>query len=333
MAKAPYLICGWGSIGRRHFRNLRTLGEENIVVYRFGKSTIELDELTGVQVEWDLERALEQWKPVAAVICNPTALHLDVAIPAAAAGCHLLIEKPISDRLDRIDDLRSALAGQGGKVLVGYHLRFHPALAEIKRVLENGDLGRVVGARAHWGEYLPDWHPWEDYRESYSARAELGGGVILTLSHPFDYLRWLFGEVEAVAAEYGERGDLRIGVEDTADVQLQFADGLLASVHLNYIQRPPKHTLEIVATEGTIHWQAELDSALLWDVHSKEWRELGGVKGFERNAMYLDEMKHFIEVVEGRVEPLCSLEDGVQALRIALRAKSTSPEWEAEQQT
>jgi predicted dehydrogenase len=214
-------------------------------------------------------------------------------------------------------------------VLIGYHFRFHPALAKVKETLDSGKLGPVAGARAHWGEYLPDWHPWEDYRESYSARADLGGGVILTLSHPFDYLRWLFGEVESVVSAFSERGDWNLGVEDTAEILLEFERGVHASVHLNYLQRPPRHTLEIVCTGGTIRWQADKRSAQTWDDRIEEWQNLDGVEQFERNTMYLAEMRHFIDVVEGRAEPLCTLDDGVEALRIALMAKGDLPERES----
>ncbi len=108
--------------------------------------------------------------------------------------------------------------------------------------------------RAHWGEYLPGWHPWEDYRQGYSARPDLGGGVVLTLSHPLDYLRWLFGEVEALWAFTGKSSDLELQVEDTAEIGLRFANGVLGSLHLDYNQRPPGHWLEVITSQGTLRW-------------------------------------------------------------------------------
>jgi predicted dehydrogenase len=181
------LIAGLGSIGRRHLRNLQALGVQlpNILLYRTGRSTLPDEELAGFQVETDLAIALAH-KPSAVIVSNPTALHMDVAIPAAQAGCHLLIEKPISHSDQRVDELLAAVQKSGSRVLVGYHFRHHPGLQQVKSLLEQHEIGRPLSFHAHWGEYLPGWHPWEDYRQGYSARNTLGGGVILTLS-----TRWI----------------------------------------------------------------------------------------------------------------------------------------------
>ncbi|MCJ7825335.1 MAG: Gfo/Idh/MocA family oxidoreductase, partial [Anaerolineales bacterium] len=248
-----FMIAGLGSIGRRHLRNLIALGEEDILLYRSGKGTLPDDELEGYLSEVDLDSALAH-DPDAVIVSNPTALHLDVAIPAAEMGCHLLLEKPISHNLERVDELQAAVERGGGNVLVGYQFRFHPGLQAVKCWLEEGRIGKTTSAHAHWGEYLPDWHPWEDYRSSYSARSDLGGGVVLTLCHPFDYLRWLLGDVESIFGLVGNLADLGLEVEDTADVVLRFESGALGSVHLDYHQRPATHNLEIIGTQGTIHW-------------------------------------------------------------------------------
>jgi predicted dehydrogenase len=193
------LIAGLGSIGRRHLRNLRTLGQEDVVLYRTHQATLPDAELGDLPTFTEQSLALDE-KPDSVIIANPTALHLDVAIAAAKAGAALLIEKPISDGLAGLGEIQSALNLSGKPAMVGFHFRFHPVLNQVKALLESGQLGKPLSARAHWGEYLPDWHPWEDYRRSYAARADLGGGVVNTLSHPLDYLRWLLGEVESVSA-------------------------------------------------------------------------------------------------------------------------------------
>lgn len=170
-----FLIAGYGSIGRRHMQNLLTLGEHDIVLYRSNLSTLPTDELAGYPVETDLRAALAH-RPDAVIISNPTALHLDVAIPAAESGAHLFIEKPISHSLRRIPDLERALSHGGGQALTGFQFRWHPTLKLARQILDDGVIGNVVSVRANWGEYMPGWHPWEDYRKSYSARPELGGG-------------------------------------------------------------------------------------------------------------------------------------------------------------
>jgi len=310
-----FLIAGFGSIGRRHLRNLRALGETDILLYRSHKSTLDSEEIEELVVETDLEAAFSH-HPDAVIISNPTALHMDVAIPAAKAGCTILIEKPIADNLERIDELEDALIKGGGKVLVGFQFRFHPSLQYIKRLLKSGGFGRPVSVRSHWGEYLPDWHPWEDYRKSYTARADLGGGVALTLSHPLDYLRWLLGEVDSVWGFAGRLGDLELEVEDTAEIGLQFACGAVASVHLDYLQRPAAHRLEIVCTEGTIDWNNATGAVRFYRASTDLWESFLAPVGFDRNDLFLAELRNFLAIERGLEEPFCTLRDGIEAVRI-----------------
>jgi len=317
-----FMIAGLGSIGRRHLGNLKALGEEDILLYRSGQSTLQDDELERYITETELDIALAH-KPDAVIVSNPTALHLDVAIPAAEAGCHLLLEKPISHNMERVDELLAAVKRGEGKVLVGYQFRFHPGLQTVKQWLIEGRIGKPISAHAHWGEYLPDWHPWEDYRQSYAARRDLGGGVVLTLCHPFDYLRWLMGEVVSVTSWTGQIGELDLEVEDIAEAILEFDSGAVGHVHLDYFQRPPAHRLEIIGTEGTIRWNNADGYASIYRSAEGKWQSSVLPDGFSRDALFIAEMKHFIDVANGDVEPVCILNDGVRTLKVALAVLSS----------
>ena len=329
-----FLIAGLGSIGRRHFRNLIALGEKDIILLRSHRATLPDDELAGYPVETDLTEALKKHKPDAVVVANPTALHLDVAIPAAQAGCHILLEKPVSNSLDRLDVLQKAAEESGSKILVGFQFRYHPTLNKARELLQAGALGQVLTVHVHWGEYLPNWHPWEDYRQGYAARADLGGGVIVTLTHPLDYLRYLLGDVESLWSFNGHLSPLEIDVEDVAEIGLRFSSGAVGGVHLNYFQRPPVHKLEIVGTDGTLRWD-NADGVLH---HFKMPAEFGTwsasppapvverfapPEGFERNQLFLAQTRHFVETAAGEAEPKCTLADGAQALRLALAAQES----------
>ncbi|MGE5222350.1 MAG: Gfo/Idh/MocA family protein [Omnitrophica WOR_2 bacterium] len=325
-----FLIAGLGSIGRRHLANLLALGEQDIVLYRSHHSTMRDDRLPGGRslsefpVETDLQAALKSGVD-AVIVSNPTALHLDVAIPAAEAGCHLLIEKPLSHSFEGVDRLEKMVERSGSRVLAGFQFRFHPGLQQVRRLLDEGAAGRPLSVRAHWGEYLPGWHTWEDYRQGYSARQDLGGGVILTLSHPLDYIRWLLGEVRELWAFTGEPGDLELqGVEGLAEIGLRFANEAIGSVHMDYNQRPPAHFLEIVGSEGMIHWDNASGEVRYYSCRSDQWQSIPAPQGFERNAMFLAEMRHFIRVAGGEDEPVCSLSDGRKALQIALAARESA---------
>lgn len=323
-----FLIAGFGSIGRRHLRNLLALGERDILLYRSHRSTLPDDEIASFPVETDLKAALAH-KPDAVIVSNPTALHLDVAIPAARAGCAILLEKPIAHSLERVDELRDAVQRGGARVLVGFQFRFHPTLSRAARLLAGGAIGRPQAVRAHWGEYLPDWHPWEDFRQGYAARADLGGGVILTLCHPFDYLRMLLGEITALNAFASYGSGLDLPVEETAEVGLRFQSGVVGSVHLNYLQRPPAHHLEIIGSQGTLRWNNADGALSVYRADSggeggSGWQTELPPEGFERNTLFMDEMRNFLAVARGEAQPVCTLEDGIRALEIALLARGSA---------
>ncbi|GAB4505402.1 MAG: Gfo/Idh/MocA family oxidoreductase [Anaerolineales bacterium] len=312
-----YLIAGLGSVGRRHLRNLLAWGETDLVLLRTRKSTLPDDELTGYPVETDVHVALKKHKPNAVIVANPTALHLDVAIPAAQAGCAILLEKPISHSTERLDRLAAAVKKSGSKVLVAFQFRFHPGLVRAKQLIAAGEIGRIISAHVHFGEYLPAWHPWEDYRQGYAARADLGGGVVLTQCHSLDYLPWLVGEkVEQVWGFTGKISDLEVDVEDTAKIGLRFASGALGSLHLDYNRQPPVHTLDIVGTKGTLKWDLADGVTHIYRAEAKEWQSYPMPQGWERNVMFLEQMKHFVAVVRGEAQPSCTLQDGIRVQRL-----------------
>jgi predicted dehydrogenase len=311
-----FLIAGLGSIGRRHLRNLVALGEQDIVLYRTGKSTMPEEDLADYPQETDLGTALKKHRPDAVIVSNPTALHLDVAIPAAQAGCAVLLEKPISHTMERLDILQEAAAKSGSKILVGFQFRFHPGLVRSKQWIEDGELGRVISAHVHFGEYLPAWHPWEDYRQGYAARADMGGGVVLTQCHSLDYLPWLVGRVESVWGYTAKLSDLEVDVEDTAKIGLRFQGGGLGSLHLDYNQQPPEHYFTVIGTKGTLKWDLSDGAARIYRPEKKDWDVFPLPPGWERNVMFMEQMKHFLQVVRGEENPSCTLEDGIRVMKV-----------------
>lgn len=301
---SPILIIGAGSIGRRHLGNLKTLGHNRIVLYRTGNSTLPEEEIKDIEQEYDFKKALAQ-KPIATIIANPTSLHIPFAKKAAMAGSHLFLEKPISNSMEGVKELRRIVLQKKLIVQVGFQFRFHPGLLKLKTRLEKREIGQILSVQVHWGEFLPSWHPWEDYRKSYSARKDLGGGVLLTLCHPFDYLRWLFGEVDSISAFTAKNSQLELSVEDTADVLLRFKSGVLGNVHLDYLQHPSEHYIRVICQNGIIH---------LNFLESK----------FDRNKMFIEEMKSFMSCIKNNKQPNCSLDDGIATLKTVLCAKKSA---------
>jgi predicted dehydrogenase len=325
------LIAGLGSIGRRHFRNLTALGEKDSSCCARAKRRCPRMSWPGIPSKPIYRKRLQKHNPDAVIVANPTSLHLDVAIPAAQAGCHILLEKPVSHSLDRLDVLEQAAEKSGSRILVGFQFRYHPTLNKARELIQSNALGRILTVHAHWGEYLPQWHPWEDYRQSYAARADLGGGVIVTLTHPLDYLRYLVGDVESLWSFNGHISPLEVDVEDVAEIGLKFANGATGGVHVNYFQRPPVHRLEIAGTNGTLRWDnadgvlSPVPDACPFGSYSDQppapvVESFPPPDGFDRNQLFVEQTRHFLDVARGESEPLCTLMDGVIALRLALAA-------------
>ncbi|HYW31077.1 MAG TPA: Gfo/Idh/MocA family oxidoreductase [Gemmatimonas sp.] len=316
------VVVGAGSIGRRHLRNLTALGVECAALRTMAGQSGPLD-------GWPVLRA---WDEVAefqagiAVIANPTAYHVDAALAAIRIGCHILVEKPVADRLSVAMELEEAVRRAGTVALVGYQFRFHPSLRAVQQWVAAGLIGTPMAAHAHWGEFLPSWHAGENHLDGYSARSDLGGGVVRTLSHPIDYLRWILGEIVSVSAVTARAEGISRDVEDVASLTLRMRSGGLATVTLDYVERPVRHWLGITGSRGTISWDALSGCAELYDIAGVCQRWTLPESGFERNSMFMDEARHLLACIEGAERPLCTLQDGVRAVAIAEAALQSARE-------
>jgi predicted dehydrogenase len=312
------LVVGLGSIGARHLANLRRLGCRDLGVLRVHGQLPPPPgaDLVGVAVHTGLEAALARGYDLV-FIANPTSLHLDVALPAARAGCHIYMEKPLSHSLAGTEDLAREVADRGLKLQMGCQLRFHPGLRAVKGWLEQGRIGRPLRALVEVGQYLPDWQPWRDYRTSYAARREMGGGVVLTLIHEIDYAQWLLGPLTPLAALGGRSGALEVDAEDHVTGLLGSRAGAAVVLSLDYLQRPPCRRLKILGTEGVIHWDYFSHQAGLV-VEGREEARLDAPAGWRADDMYLDLTRDFLRAVTEGGPPAVPLEDGLAALGVAL---------------
>jgi predicted dehydrogenase len=332
------LVVGLGGIGQRHVRNLRRLlGDElQLSAYRQrGRRQVlterlEVDPSADVATAYrlteytDLDRALAAG-PDAVLVCNPTSLHLPIALTAARAGCDVFIEKPLSDRQDGVDELVDLVARGRLAGAVGYQMRFHPCLRQLRQLLAAKAVGRVITVSAVVGEFMPAWHRYEDYRELYASRRDLGGGVILTQIHELDYLAWLFGTPRRVFALGGHFSRLEVDVEDTASLLLDCAvDGTMVPVHVhqNYTMQPPARVCDVTGEEGRILVDFIAATVEVSDVRGQR-TGFTSFQEFDRNDMFMDEMRQFVACVRGEASPIVSIADGARSLRIALAARES----------
>lgn len=331
-----FLICGLGSIGQRHVRMIQKItgGTAEIAAFRSRKLDVvisdSLEARYGENPEshygltcFDTMNAALAWAPDAVFVTNPISMHIDTALKAArAGGSHVFIEKPLDSNVAGAKELELLLTEKGLKCMVGYQMRYHPAYLHIKNLIEDGALGTLISADLHFGEWLPGMHPYEDYRESHAARNDQGGGVLLCLSHEIDIAYWLFGMPASVFACGGHLSDLEIDVEDTADIILSVPrkhGNMAVHIHLDFLQKPPRRYIQIVGDRGSVTYDYHT-SILHLNLISKEPR-VTSFRQFERNAMFFDEVRDFIDSIKtGRPSPI-PLKDGLKVLEICLASK------------
>ncbi|MCA9594313.1 MAG: Gfo/Idh/MocA family oxidoreductase [Myxococcales bacterium] len=333
------LMVGLGGVGQRHVRNLRQLmGDDvDLVAYRVRKESAvlsdaltvtpdaELEQRYGIRAFGELSRALAE-KPNFAIVANPTSLHVGVALEAARAGCDLFLEKPVSHDLTGLGELSRIARDKGLMVSVGYQLRKHPGFSRLRSWLDKGRVGSLFAARFEVGEYLPGFHPYEDYRRMYASRADQGGGVTLTQIHEIDLALALFGMPRRVFSVGGRYGSLDIDVEDVAVSILENtrADGrpLPIALHQDYLSRPKRRGASFAGDRGRIDWRLDDGTLTLWGTDGNVV-EKHDDSAHPRNQLFLDELSEFLTAVRTRRPAGVSLDEGVASLRIALALRAS----------
>jgi len=318
------LIIGTGSIGRRHVENIREMYPDTEFVFLRREAVRDkLADTHGAEVVANFYETMTP-KPDFAVVATPSAMHMDAMTPLVEAAIPFYIEKPVVTRQSDVDTLRRLIKENkfSGPTLVGCNLRFLDSLVRIRDILKEGSLGTVVRAQLTVGQWLPDWRKFQDYRQSYSARGDLGGGVIFDLIHEIDLARWWFGDFEHVSACSGKYSMLDIDAEDTAAILLQKNGGPpLVTLNMDYVSRRRVRRYELVGDRASLIW--DLDERTLKKVGAKETEPIDcGSKGFEMTDSYKTAMRHFIECVR-TMEPTClDIVDGLATTELALRARS-----------
>lgn len=318
------VVVGLGSAGLRHLNNLRSLGVDRLIAVSTGRSTHPKlsDSLAGVTVEHTVCEALEH-RPALAVIATPTSLHLEQAMACAHAGCHLLVEKPLSHTVEGLDTLQAAVDQAGSTAMVAFQFRFHPLIQKMREWILAGRLGLPLHAGAQWGEHLPDFHPWEDYRNSYAARESLGGGVIRTLIHPLDYLVFLLGNAGAAHVTVARSPVLETDTpDDAAVVTMTHLGGAISTTRLDFNQRPAVHDLSVVGSDA----RASIDfhaGRLLFVPPAGETERVDLPAGFARNQLFRDELAYLLGRIEtGERLTASPLAQSADLLRVVLPARA-----------
>jgi len=291
-------VLGLGSAGRRHAENARALGHE---VVGFDPAD------TGAAASMEEAIAVSD----AAVVASPSALHAEQAVAALSAGKPTLVEKPLAATVDDAERV-ARVAREGGVVCgVAMNLRFHRGILGLRDLL--AELGELRFARSSFGYDLRLWRPGTDYRSSYSAQAALGGGILLDAIHELDYLLWLLGPVESVAAELDRVSELEIDVEDTALLSLRFASGALGAVDLNLVEPSYRRECLLVGSNAVAHWD--------WNGGEITVRRGDEERKIDVSCDVQETYRAVLEDFLAAGEPRTSAAEGVDALRVVGAAR------------
>ncbi len=287
--KFKALIIGFGSIGQRHAKLLAELGGQVAIV---SQRSIDFSPHF-----YSIKQALSSWNPDYVVVSNQTSEHWQSVVHLIENNFKgkVLIEKPLMDKLTPLPNDNFEL------VRVAYNLRCHPGMLKLKSILN--DQKQFINSTIYNGSYLPTWRSTIDYRSSYSAKKDKGGGVLRDLSHELDYVLWLFGKWERLTASGGKLSQLEIESEDTFTILMKTKRCPLVSIHINYLDRTSRREILINTQQDSIHIDLIQNTITI-----------NGIKEFmsvKKDDTYRSE---HLAMLSGKTVDLCTLEEANETL-------------------
>ena len=319
------LVIGYGSIGKRHVKNLLNFPDIQVVICTKRRDLREIKS-KNVIVHRNLEKCLKE-KPIVGFVTNETSTHIHTATILAQNGIDIFLEKPLSDSMKGVEKLLKIVKKKELITQMGCNFRFYPPIAKIKKMIDGKKIGRIISVQVENGSYLPDWHPSEDYSKGYAAKKKLGGGIILTQIHEIDYLYWFFGEISQIFSISGKFSDLKINVEDISVSIFKFKNNIVGELHLDFLQRPQFKRCKIRGTKGIIEWESENNDVKIFMNRAKKWQKIPIKNNYKLssknriNIMYVKELEHFIKCVKNRTKTINPITEGIETLKIALLMK------------
>ena len=334
------LFVGLGSIGQRHLRNLKkVLPDVQVLAFRSSKNNtvpflndknepeknLSLVKHFDIDEYFSLDKALEQ-KPDMVFITNPSIYHAEIAIESIKSGAFVFIEKPLSTDIKSAQKILSVENKfNKKKCMVGFQYRYSPTLIKLKEIIDSNIIGKLINGQIANGEYLPNWHPYENYKYSYAAKKELGGGALLTQIHDLDYAIYLFGLPSFLFSVGGKISSLDINVEDSVIISNIFNyqnSNLPISINLDYISWPSRRTINLYGEDGSIYCDLNLNILKVKKRKSGETIKFDYSK-ISRNEIFIQELKNFLSFVNGDQEPKVDILEGMKSIRFALAAKES----------
>lgn len=324
MADKHILIIGTGSVGKRHAENLHKLGCAISCVDPRNDRLTELTEQVGIELRGNfcsLEDALKNSSYDGAVVASPPVYHVEQSLQCLKNNIPVLLEKPVSPSLREAELLGEAVQESDTQLLLGYTWRWWPSLLRIKDMLENGAIGKLLHVTYVMSAHLADWHPWERYQDFFMSNQEQGGGALLDESHWIDQMVWILGgNPKEVIGRVEKISSLQINSDDNVDILATYPENLRVSLHLDLFGRPHEKSIKFVGEEGTLIWKVDtiLIGRSMDDIWEKE------TFSCDRNDMFVAVAQEFLDVIDGKMDPSCTIQDGIQVLEIVEAVRQSS---------
>lgn len=300
------------------------LPNAEIAILRRKKSSLISGDANHFFSKWSQVRI---FKPDLAVICTPASIHLNAVRMLAPLGVHIFIEKPITASLTDAFELADLVSKFPIKVMVGYNLRFSPSLVFFRECINNKLIGKILSVRCEVGKNITTWRPDTDYKNSVSANPEMGGGVLLELSHEIDYLQWVFGEIQFVCGSLSRKQSLNINVEDEAnlifDIKSNASESrITVSLNMDFVRWDATRYCLAIGELGTLKWDAILGEVFLFDKDSKSWKSVYLSKN-DLESSYRNQFIEFMNNLNIANSPSPSVVDGLKTLMLVDAIKNT----------
>ena len=324
MTRKHILIVGTGSVGKRHAQNLNCLGCLISCVDPREDRLEEARNQTPIKETYtSFSESLEKEKKLSGVvIASPTSFHVEQAIVALEKGLPVLLEKPLSTNFEKGEQLRKVVEKTGGSLLLGYTWRWWPPLVKVKQLMSEGIVGKVYHVKFVMSAHLADWHPWENYQEFFMASKELGGGALLEESHWLDLMVWFFGMPEKLFARVDKISSLEIETDDNVDMLVFYKNDMIVSLHLDLYGRPHEKSITFSGEDGTLIWNENQIS--IGKKLEPQWAT--ETFKFERNDMFMNVGKEYLDVLDGKPVRTCTLDDGIKVLSLIEAVRKSSLE-------
>ncbi len=311
-------IFGSGSIGLRHLTNLIKLKKElkisSICAYDTKNKKKFLGNYNKFEFTQNLSEAAKNCD--IAFICVPTHLHNQTINKILKyTKCHFYIEKPLSSEIKDCLNTLKKIKILKKKVGVGYMLVNHPIILETQSLLNKKAIGKIIFVKAECGFFLPNWHPWEDYRKFYMAHKNQGGGVLLDTSHEINYLQRLFGKVKNIQGLVGKYSDLEITSDDLALSILQFRkNNIIGHVHLDLLQFEKSRSFKIIGTKGVIEGSLATNKIKIF--YNNKKRGIEKKLNYNFNNIYFTQLRQFWALIKNKKSNLCTGEEAYHTMQI-----------------